>query len=226
MDKYNVDDILRELEEMEKSSDLSYEVNPAKEDIEVETQLKLPMTFEEESIQEVSLKSEIFDWIKTLVVTFAVVFFIFGVLMRVVTVDGVSMFPTLNDNDVLLISNVFYEPSQSDIVVISDKAGLNKNLIKRIIATEGQTLDIIDGEVTVNGFEVEESYVKDKIKEDFYGDHNYPVTVPDGYVFVMGDNRNNSLDSRYEELSFVRNEHIKGRVILRLLPLKNIGIVD
>lgn len=176
--------------------------------------------------EELTLKQEIFEWVKAIAISFAVVFLIFGVLIRVVTVDGNSMNPTLHNNDRLVISKLFYTPKQGDIVVLSKESGLGKALIKRVIATGGQTLDISeDGTVTINGLPLDEPYIKEKIAADMHGQHDYPVTVPSGYVFVMGDNRNDSTDSRFAVLSFVDEKYIMGRVLLRLYPLDKIGTV-
>lgn len=176
--------------------------------------------------EELTLKQEIFEWVKAIAISFVVVFLIFGVLIKVVTVDGVSMEPTLHNNDRLVISKLFYTPEQGDIVVLSKESGLDKALIKRIIATEGQTLDITeDGSVTVNGLPLDEPYIKEKIAANLHGQHDYPVTVPQGHVFVMGDNRNDSTDSRFAVLSFVDEKNIMGRVLLRLYPLNKIGPV-
>lgn len=180
----------------------------------------------EDKEEELTLKQEIFEWVKAIVVSFAVVFLIFGVLIRLVTVDGRSMEPTLHNNDRLVISNLFYTPKQGDIVVISEEAGIGRAIIKRVIATGGQTLDIgEDGTVLVNGLPLDEPYIKEKIAADNHGQHDYPVTVPKDCVFVMGDNRNDSTDSRFEVLSFVDEKYIMGRVLLRLYPLNKIGTV-
>lgn len=181
----------------------------------------------EDEEEELTLKQEIFEWIKAIVISFAVVFLVFGVLIKVVTVDGVSMEPTLHNNDRLVISKLFYTPEQGDIVVLSKESGLDKALIKRVIATGGQTLDIgEDGTVYVNGLPLDEPYIKEKIAANMYGQHDYPVVVPSGKVFVMGDNRNDSTDSRFAVLSFVDEKYIMGRVLLRLYPLNKIGTVN
>lgn len=185
-----------------------------------------PLEKPEDEEEPLTLKQEIFEWIKAIVISFAVVFLIFGVLIRVVTVDGVSMEPTLHNNDRLVISKLFYTPEQGDIVVLSKESGLDKALIKRVVATAGQTLDIgEDGSVYVNGLPLDEPYIKEKIAANMHGQHDYPVVVPQGHVFVMGDNRNDSTDSRFAVLSFIDEKNIMGRVILRLYPLNKIGTV-
>ncbi|MEG2597588.1 MAG: signal peptidase I, partial [Oscillospiraceae bacterium] len=160
-------------------------------------------------------------------VSFVVVFVIFHFVIQMVNVEGVSMQPTLQQNDRLVISKLFYHPASGDIVVLSDKTGLKKPLIKRIIAVEGQQLDIgEDGVVSVDGVPLEESYIQETIQKTMRGDHVYPVTIPQDHVFVMGDNRNNSTDSRFEELFFVNEKEILGRVLLRIYPLNKFGTIN
>ncbi len=220
MGVYDVDDILNELE------DGSILTEKSLKDDEIYETEEITVYEDEEAPEENTARHEFFSWVKNIVITFAIVFFVFGVLIHPVSVDGSSMEPTLHDNDMLFVSNIFYTPENGDVVVISDKSGLEKFLVKRIIALEGQTVEITaDGVVTVNGFEIDEPYIKETIEMGREGFHDYPVTVPEGSVFVMGDNRNNSLDSRFEELSFISDEYIVGKVVFRLLPLKNIGAI-
>ena len=220
MGVYDVDDILKELEEGSILTKTSVEKHYE------EPKLLVYEEGEEESPCKKNLNREVFSWIKNLCITFAIMFFVFGVLIHPVSVDGSSMEPTLHNDDMLFISDILYTPKNGDVVVISDKSGLEKFLVKRIIALEGQTVEIKeDGTVTVNGFEIDEPYIKEKIVKGNEGFHNYPVTVPEGSIFVMGDNRNNSLDSRFEELSFISDEYIVGKVFFRFLPLKYVGII-
>lgn len=144
-------------------------------------------------------------------------------------VDGDSMVPTLLDKQKLIYSKIF-EPENGDIVIAdNDKLDL---IVKRVIATEGQTLDIIDGKVYVDGEEVNEQIYKgqgDVLKADYFVNSEtekrayntelqYPVTIPEGCVFLMGDNRYRSEDSRGYVVGFVRKEEIIGEVILRYSP--------
>ena len=164
------------------------------------------------------------DWLFLLIT----IFLLFLLVFRVIVVDGDSMFSTLWDGDyLLLLGNVFYqEPERGDIVVISKKTYDNGSpIIKRVIATEGQTVDIDfdDGVVYVDGKALDEPYVNEPVhdRENFEG----KITVPEGCVFVMGDNRNASTDSRDARLGCVDERYIMGRVYFTLFPVKNIGVV-
>ena len=167
---------------------------------------------------------ELYDWIETFcfALAFMVVLFIF--VFRYVTVDGQSMMNTLHDQDKLIISNFNYTPQTGDIVVIYIE-GQNKPYIKRVIATEGQTvkIDFEKWEVYVDGKLLEEDYVLRREGDMHYAAfYNGEFTVPEGQVYVMGDNRNDSTDSRV--LGCLDEHNIIGRVIVRLAP--EFGTVD
>ncbi len=173
---------------------------------------------------------ELFDWLETFAFAFAFVILFFTFIMKVVTVDGSSMFPTLHDGDRLIISNVLYTPESGDIVVVERKNA--DPIIKRVIATEGQTLDI-DFEnwvVTVDGEVVDEPYIN---REHFlagenmynYKAYEYPITIGPDCVFVMGDNRNRSMDSRDPQLGQINESQIIGRVLVRIYPFNKLGVV-
>lgn len=173
-----------------------------------------------------NLKKELWEWAKAILFAGIIVFIIFHFLIRVVSVDGSSMVPTLQDGDRLISSNLFYTPEYGDIVILSENTGLNEALVKRIIAVAGQTVDINEnGEVLVDGKVLSEPYIAETISDSRRGDHEYPVTVPEGKIFVMGDNRNHSTDSRFASVGLIDEEEILGRVIFRLLPLNKIGPV-
>ena len=151
------------------------------------------------------------------------VLFIF--VFKYVTVIGNSMKPTLHNQDKLIITSIFYTPKQGDIVVI-DVPGEDEPLIKRIIATEGQTvtLDTEIWRVLIDGIPLEEDYqinITDRSMNE--GVIIFPYKVEPGKVFVMGDNRNDSKDSRI--IGAVDASKILGKVVFRLSPVKDIGIV-
>lgn len=173
-----------------------------------------------------SVKNEIFDWVQNITYILSAIVLIFIFLIRIVGVDGESMVPTLHDKDWLVISNLFYEPEQGDIVVLSKDSFLDgKMIVKRIIATENQTIDIDfeKGIVYIDGEEIYEPYIADKTHRQF--DMTFPATVPENCVFVMGDNRNHSSDSRDASLGMVHESNILGRLVLRLLPISDFGTV-
>lgn len=171
---------------------------------------------------------EAVEYAESLAVVFVVMLLIFTFIARPATVDGESMMPTLQNGERLLISNLFYEPTAGDIVVLCGEADREegKNLIKRIIATEGQTIDIDfeAGEVYVDGQKLDEPY----ILEPTYLDEGteFPLTVPEGEIFVMGDNRNGSRDSRSLTVGTVKEEYIVGRVLFRFFPFDRFGKIS
>ena len=131
-------------------------------------------------------------------------------------VDGPSMKPTLEHNDKLVVSTVGYKAKVGDVVVISKTGDLDKPIVKRIIAVGGDTVDInfTTGVVTVNG--TEENYTDELTSQQF--DIAFPITVPEGSVFVLGDNRGNSLDSRSTRVGCVDERYIVGKVLFRFFP--------
>lgn len=155
------------------------------------------------------------------ILAFVSVFFVFCV--RLVTVNGTSMFPTLEHHDqVALLSNVLYRNIKSGDIVVALKPEFdNEPIVKRVIATEGQTVDIDfdQGIVYVDGVALEEDYINERTTRQFYEDGvQFPLTIDKGHVFLMGDNRNNSYDSRYYLIGQVDTRCILGKVLLILFP--------
>lgn len=184
---------------------------------------------------------DIFDWIEVLVQAILAVILCFSFLFRIATVEGDSMLDTLHDTERVVITNMFYTPKAGDIVVISrnkensvfDEDLQNKPIIKRIIATEGQTVDIDfeQGIVYVDGVELDEPYTKTMSPYQKYAkyDIEFPVTVDEGCVFVLGDNRPVSLDSRSSQIGeygMIDTRYILGHAVYRVFPFNKIGKID
>lgn len=172
-----------------------------------------------------SARGEVYDWIQCIVAAliFCVLLFVF--VARMVNVVGGSMNPTLENNDKMVISNLFFTPKQGDIVVLRKETLMDEPIVKRVIATENQivNIDFDAGIVYVDGEALDEPYVNALThdRENFDG----PITVPEGCVFVMGDNRNASTDSRDARLGCVDTRYIMGKVYFTIFPLKNFGAV-
>ncbi len=168
-----------------------------------------------------------FDWAEALVIALAVVILIFVFGVRLIGVSGSSMFPTLENGDKILVSHVMYTPEQGDIVVLTKESFMTEPIVKRVIATGGDTIDLDfeNGIVYVNGEALQEDYINEVMTYECAGDMTYPQTVPEGCIFVMGDNRNGSSDSRVSTLGMVDTRYILGKVITRVLPIRNFGSV-
>ena len=167
-----------------------------------------------------------YEWIQCLIVALAICVVLFLFFVRVIDVKGTSMVPTLQNADKMIVSGLFYKPKAGDVVVFKkDQYNPNKALVKRVIATEGDTInmDFENGVVYVNGEPLEEDYINDltHTKLDFIG----PQTVPEGCVFCMGDNRNMSTDSRKKEIGMVDSRLILGKVYMVIFPIDSFGSV-
>ena len=173
-----------------------------------------------------SVKKESYDWIQSLLMALIICVVVFLFFIRVIDVNGDSMNPTLENGNKMLVSDLFYTPRAGDVVIFcKDEYDPDKALVKRIIATEGQVvnIDFENGIVYVDGEPIEEDYIKDLTnnKIDFIG----PQTVPEGCVFVMGDNRNASTDSRDKRIGMVDARLIIGRAYLVIYPLDEFKII-
>lgn len=207
----------------------------------------------EKEKKEFSLAREIFEWVYTIAIALIIAFIIKGFIFDIVEVDGPSMFPTLVDNDRLIVTKIGYKPKQGDIVILdstykkrteyyreeNDGEDMNafskmlaypslpkdlktKYYVKRVIALEGQTVDIKDGKVWVDGELLEEEYY-DGVTEKLDPQTEFPLTVDEGYVFVMGDNRPRSLDSRDSSLGQVPEKAVVGKSVVRIWPFNSMG---
>ncbi|MGN0613438.1 MAG: signal peptidase I [Porcipelethomonas sp.] len=191
----------------------------------------------EDSGQPVCAVMNIFQY--AVCILFAV-FLIFGYILNFAGVSGESMMPTLSDGDTVLALCAAYTPEKGDVVVIdsktaalldengnvTEKTGLDCKIAKRIIAVGGDTVDIDfeNGTVTVNGDVLEENYISEPTTRD-EGAFEYPLTIPEGYVFVLGDNRNISKDSRHPDVGLVPEDEIIGKAVLRVYPFGSFGTI-
>lgn len=165
---------------------------------------------------------EIFDWAESIVFSLGIVVLIFTFIFRPVGVDGPSMQNTLHGGERVIICNINYKPQKGDIIVLSTKA-VQQPIIKRVIAVGGQTVNINfdTHKVYVDGKELHEPYIKEPTA--LVGNVTFPTVVPRNCVFVMGDNRNNSYDSRFQEIGMVKDENILGRAVFRIFPFNKMG---
>lgn len=166
--------------------------------------------------------SPVYEWVEAAIFALVCVVLVFTFLFRIVGVDGESMQTTLMDHDRLILTRLNYTPERGDIVVINRYT--QEPLVKRVIAKGNDTLDIDaqTGEVLLNGKVLDEPYLDDFQRTDpmeFQG----PITIPEGYVFVMGDNRLNSHDSRKRDISCVSEKDLMGKAVFRLWPFSHIG---
>lgn len=171
-------------------------------------------------------QTDVLSYLHDLVFIVAIVMLLFLLLFRVVIVSGTSMYDTLWDGDyLLLISNSLYHtPQYGDIIVAAKQSFQNGDpIVKRVIAVEGQTVDIDfeKGIVYVDGNALDEPYTHTLTNLD--EGTAFPLTVDDGCVFVMGDNRNKSKDSRSTEIGLVDKREILGRAVFLMFPGTNEG---
>ena len=179
----------------------------------------------EQEKEAVNIHKETYEWIQCVVVALICCVLIFVFIARVIDVVGYSMVPTLDDGDKIIITRLAGDYERGDIVVLRKETFREEPIVKRIIAVAGQTVDIdfSQGVVYVDGEALDEPYINELTYavEDF----NEPVEIPEGCVFVMGDNRNNSTDSRTSTIGCVDTRYIMGKVIFRILPLNKMGAI-
>ncbi|MEG2989581.1 MAG: signal peptidase I [Oscillospiraceae bacterium] len=170
-------------------------------------------------------KADLFIWLQALVVPLVVLILVFTFVGRMIGVDGLSMMPTLHHRDMLLLQTIGYTPKQGDVVVATKRDFREgKPVVKRVIATGGQTVDIdyAANTVSVDGAVLDEPYLGEPMVNPQYETITH-AQVPVGSVFVMGDNRNNSTDSRFPELGFIDQREVLGRAFFILLPPTHLG---
>lgn len=169
----------------------------------------------------------IYEWAESLVFAIVVVVLLFSFVFRVVTINGSSMEPNYFQGDRLIVSDLVPEIKPGDVVVIVDV--LKDPIIKRVVASEGQTVDIKDGSVYVDGVKFDDAGYN--VQEGITALNgtvltplDFPQTVPEGCMFVLGDNRKYSHDSRYTDVGMIDCRKILGKALVNIFPFNKIGI--
>ena len=165
------------------------------------------------------------EWYEALISAALVLVLIFSFFFRIIQVDGSYMVPTLVNGDKLIVWGAGYTPQRGDVVIVDSFTSYGKPLVKRVIAKGGDTvsIDYATGTVAVNGEVLQEDYIAEPTYLGY--DVTFPYTVPEGTVFVMGDNRTQSLDSRSTYVGCIDERDILGKVLVCFMPFTDFGVV-
>ena len=176
---------------------------------------------EAEEVKTPALLGLAYDMVDSLKGAIIVVFVVFAFVFRVLGVDGGSMLPTLKDGDWVAVSGITASVERGDIVVVTQPWERNVPIIKRVIAVGGDVVDIDfdTHEVKVNGVVLDEPYIAQPTALKY--DVEFPLTVEEGKLFVMGDNRNDSVDSRSSAIGLIDERYVLGKAFTRILPFGN-----
>ena len=169
-----------------------------------------------------SVTKTIIEFLSVIATSIVGIMIIFTFVFRIVGVSGPSMMNTLHDGDWLVVSAFITEPERGDIVIITQPNSVNEPIVKRVIAVGGDTIDIdfTTATVKINGEVINEPYLGSAtINAPVDGGWEYPLTLKEGQVFVMGDNRRDSLDSRSFEIGLIDEDYILGQVLFRFSPI-------
>ncbi|GHU81541.1 signal peptidase I [Clostridia bacterium] len=171
-----------------------------------------------DEIEKSSFTQNCYEWLHAIIIAIVIVVLLLTFGFRRISVDGESMMNTLHDRDQVLVTNLLDIPNDGDIVIISHGQEYKQPIIKRVIATEGQTLqiDFEKHQVIVDGVIIDEPYIKDPTTVT--GNTEIPQIIPKGKVFVMGDNRNHSTDSRFHEIGLIDVKDIIGKAEFIIFP--------
>lgn len=174
-----------------------------------------------------SVKMDLYFWLQALVMALVSLILIFTFVGRIISVDGTSMVPTLHHGDMLLLQSIGYTPAQGDVVVLTKESFMEQPIVKRVIAVGGQTVDIDydTSTVYVDGVALDEPYINEDMLP-LPSEYTSHVTVPEGAIFVMGDNRNASSDSRRPAVGTVDVRCVLGKARCVLFPLQDFGTVE
>lgn len=218
--------------------DINEEKNQEENIVTAETETNIDTVAEneeavEEDIKKTDWKKELREWFVAILVAVVLALLIRNFVFTLVKVQGESMEPTLQNSDRLYVNRVMYKAEKGDVVIFVPKSDPKRPYVKRVIATEGDTVYIEPktGDVYVNGVCLEEPYIMEKstrmgqyiyrLAESGKYSMDEPIVIQPGHIFAMGDNRNNSKDSR--DIGQVSEEEIIGGAVFRFWPLNNVG---
>ncbi len=176
-----------------------------------------------------SFKMDLYFWMQALAVALVFLVLTFTFVGRVIRVEGSSMVPTLHEGDLMLLQSIGYEPQQGDVVVLRKAAFMAVPVVKRVIATAGQHVVVSyeDHCVYVDGEKLDEPYINEIMQVPLSSELTVlDVVVPEGSIYVLGDNRNHSSDSRSVHLGTVDTRYVLGRAICVLLPFQDFGLIQ
>ncbi|MBP1736672.1 MAG: Signal peptidase [Oscillospiraceae bacterium] len=198
-------------------------VTPMTDELGLTPQGEVP---EEHSSRADAFKRDLFFYLQNLVYFMLFLILIFTFVGRIIGVDGPSMMPTLHDGDLMILQNICYTPKQGDVVVLTKESFNESPIVKRVIAVGGQTvkIDYDTNTVYVDGVALDEPYIKEAMVDKGSG-WTTEVTVPEGSIFVMGDNRNDSSDSRYPLIGTIDERCVIGHVLCVIFPFSDFGVV-
>lgn len=168
----------------------------------------------------------VYDILRSVLISASILILIITFVFTMVIVDGRSMQHTLESGDKIIVTKMGYQPKDGDVIVVGkSEEGYSKPIVKRVIATEGQTLkiDFENQQVIVDGKVLDEPYIS---SETIEGTAEIPDVIPEGYVFVMGDNRYISMDSRYKDIGLVNVDDIVGKAVFVVFPFDRFGFIE
>jgi signal peptidase I len=167
------------------------------------------------------------EWAVCIAGAFLLFLIINNFLFKVAKVDGSSMEPTLHHDDKIVVDRVSHftgDFDYGDIIAFPFPGNPEQNYVKRIVAVAGDVVDVQEDAFYINGEKLEDDFSTEPINNNY--DTEFPLTVPEGHVFVLGDNRNGSSDSRFKEVGCIKVEDIIGKTSLRIMPLDQIGLFN
>ena len=175
-----------------------------------------------------ALKNNLYFWLQAAVSALVCILLLFTFVGRGVGVVGSSMVPTLHEGDMMLVRSLGYTPKNGDVVVLTKRTFMEEPIVKRVIATGGQTvsIDYASNTVYVDGVALQEPYINEPMLIPASATMSITeVEVPEGYLFVMGDNRNASTDSRDVRVGLIDQQEVLGQAVMILLPFSDFGVI-